>query len=157
MVEEQILWTEKQQMISYMLDFRLFYIVSHDVLITDLQKHNLHESTFYRMGTKLDGEQYSEWYQRITVKMKELILQSSIKLTTGSGSTQYSSYHLDNETEDNSSQLAKGMKLKRLQRMLENQTWTQNMVEKLPKKYKFSPSYTAVNTQHMQVEWGINE
>lgn len=122
MVEEQILWTEKQQMISYMLDFRLFYIVSRDVLITDLQKHNLHESTYYRMGTKLDREQYSEWYQRITVKMKELILQSSIKLTTGSGSTQYSSYHLDNKTEDNSSQLAKGMKLKRLQRMLVNQT-----------------------------------
>lgn len=132
-----------------LISVRLLYTISHKVLITDLWKHDLYESTYCRMGTTLAGKQNSEWYQEFIVKMKEHVFQSSIKLNTASGSTQYFSYHLDNETRGQFQSTWKGMNLKRLQRMSENQTWIQNMVEKLPKKCKFSPSCMAVNKQHM--------
>lgn len=52
------------------MSVRLFYNVSNNILITHLQKHDLRESTYFRMGTEQAREQYSEWYQGITVKMK---------------------------------------------------------------------------------------
>lgn len=68
---EQILWTEKQQMISYMISLRLFYIISH-ILISELCKHDLHKSTYYEMGVKQAGEHHSEWYQGFTAKVSVL-------------------------------------------------------------------------------------